>query len=182
MTISPPLTVEIVPMHRRHLRSVLRIEERVSPRPWSQTLFLSELAMAQSRCYVVARVGRRVVGFGGLMIVADDAHITTIAVDPEWHRRQIGTRVMLALARAAVARDVRNVTLEVRVGNDSAQGLYQRFGLAPVGVRKGYYQETSEDALVMWVHDIDSERYAARLERLTNGITGQTVFPGDGAP
>jgi len=177
MTISPPLTVEIMPMVRRHVRSVLRIEEQVYPRPWSQNLFLSELAMSASRLYLVARVGRKVVGYGGMMLVAEDGHVTTLAVDPEWHRSQIGTRLMLALTRAALARDARNLTLEVRVANDAAQGLYRRFGFAPVGVRKGYYQETSEDALVMWVHDIDADAYDRRLDRIALGITGTTVFP-----
>ncbi len=177
MTISPPLTVQITPMLRRQVRSVLRIEEQVYPRPWSQNLFLSELAMPGSRVYRVACVGRKLVGYGGMMFVAEDAHVTTLAVDPEWHRSQIGTRLMLALTRAALARGARNLTLEVRVANDAAQVLYQRFGLAPVGVRKGYYQETNEDALVMWVHDIDSDAYARRLDRVGLGITGTTVFP-----
>ncbi|HUV09985.1 MAG TPA: ribosomal protein S18-alanine N-acetyltransferase [Acidimicrobiia bacterium] len=180
MTISPPLTIEITPMLRRHVRSVLRIEERVYPRPWSQNLFLSELAMPSSRVYLVARIGRKLVGYGGMMLVAEDGHVTTLAVDPEWHRSQIGTRLMLALTRAALARDAHNLTLEVRVANDAAQGLYRRFGFAPVGVRKGYYQETSEDALVMWVHDIDADAYARRLVRVEQGITGATLLP-DGA-
>ena len=176
MTISPPLTVEIVPMLRRHVRSVLRIEEQVYPRPWSQNLFHSELAMPSSRIYLVARIGRKLVGYGGTMLVGEDGHITTLAVHPEWHRSQVGTRLMVALTRAALARDARNLTLEVRVANDAAQGLYRRFGFAPVGVRKGYYQETGEDALVMWVHDIDAEVYAQRLDRIERGITGTTLL------
>ncbi len=182
MTISPPLTVEIVPMLRRHLRSVLRIEEQVYPRPWSQNLFLSELAMPSSRIYRVARVGRKLVGYGGTMLVGEDGHITTLAVHPEWQRSQVGTRLVLALTRASLARDVRNLTLEVRVANDAAQDLYRRFGFAPVGVRKGYYQETSEDALVMWVHDIDAEVYAQRLARIEAGITGTTMLAPDVGP
>ena len=149
MTISPPLTVEITPMLRRHVRSVLRIEERVYPRPWSQNLFLSELAMPSSRAYFVARIGRKLVGYGGMMLVAEDGHVTTLAVDPEWHRSQIGTRLMLALTRSALARKARNLTLEVRIANDAAQGLYRRFGFAPVGVRKGYYEGPPEDARVL---------------------------------
>ncbi|MFO7590799.1 MAG: ribosomal protein S18-alanine N-acetyltransferase [Acidimicrobiia bacterium] len=176
MTISPPLTVEITPMLRRHVRSVLRIEDQVYPRPWSQNLFLSELAMSSSRRYLVARVGRKIVGYGGMMLVAEDGHVTTLAVDPDWHRFQIGTRLMLVLTRAALARDARNLTLEVRVANDGAQGLYRKFGFAPVGVRKGYYQETGEDALVMWVHDIDTEGFARQLDRIEAGITGATVL------
>src|ERR687891_2919946 len=98
------LEVHLVPMRRRHLRSVLKIEAQVYPRPWSLGLFMSELALRSSRVYVVARVGGNVVGYAGLMFSGADAHVTTIAVDPEFHRLKVGTRLLLALARAAVAR------------------------------------------------------------------------------
>src|SRR2546423_10266920 len=98
------LAVQIVPMRRRHLRSVLRIEAQVYPRPWSLSLFMSELALRGSRAYFVARVGGTVVGYSGLMLTGEDAHVTTIAVDPAWHRHKIGTRMLLNLAREAVAR------------------------------------------------------------------------------
>ena len=98
------LVVHMVPMRRRHLRSVLRIEAQVYPRPWSLGLFMSELALRNSRAYYVARVDGVVVGYGGLMVSADDGHITTLAVDPAWHRRKIGTRLLLALAREAIRR------------------------------------------------------------------------------
>jgi ribosomal-protein-alanine N-acetyltransferase len=174
--ITEPITVEIVPMRRRHLRSVLRIEEQVYPRPWSSSLFLSELALRSSRAYCVARVGREVVGYSGVMISFEDAHVTTIAVDPVWHRRGIATRLMVALARESLVRGAHNLTLEVRMSNKGAQELYRRFGFAPVGVRKNYYQETNEDALVMWVHDIHAPEYAQLLTRLEARVPGETVY------
>jgi ribosomal-protein-alanine N-acetyltransferase len=170
-----PLTVQITPMRRRHLRSVLSIESRVYPRPWTMSLFLSELGLRASRAYYVARVGRDVVGYVGLMIGVDEGHITTIAVNPSWHRHQIGTRLMLVTAREAVAREVAGLTLEVRVSNRGAQALYRRFGFRPVGVRKGYYAESNEDAVVMWAHEIDTPEYAALLDGLERGIRGTTV-------
>ena len=97
------LVVHLVPMRRRHLRSVLRIEAQVYPRPWSLGLFMSELALRNSRAYYVARVDGVVVGYGGLMVSGDDGHITTLAVDPAWHRRKIGSRLLLALAREGVS-------------------------------------------------------------------------------
>jgi len=162
-------------MKRRHLRSVLHIEQQVYPRPWSMGLFLSELAFGPSRVYVVARVDGRVVGYGGLMLVADDGHVTTLAVDPAWHRHKIGTRVLHTLATQAAERGARNLTLEVRMGNEPAKELYRRFGFAPAGVRKGYYVETNEDALIMWASDIDNPEYAARLEALAASVPGPTV-------
>lgn len=175
MTMSPPLTVQLTPMRRKHLRAVLRIEEQVYPRPWSHSLFLSELALRSTRSYFVARVGREVVGYAGLMLSMEDGHVTTIAVDPKWHRHQIGTRLLLALAREALARDACNLTLEVRLSNTAAQLLYRRFGFAPVGVRKNYYPETNEDALVMWVHGIDTDDYTARLASIERAVLGETV-------
>lgn len=176
MTMSPPLTVQLTPMRRRHLKAVLRIEEQVYPRPWSHSLFLSELAMRGTRAYFVARVGRDVVGYAGLLLTGEDGHVTTIAVDPAWHRHAIGTRLMIVLAQEALARDARNLTLEVRMSNKGAQHLYRHFGFAPVGVRKNYYQETGEDAMVMWVHEIDAPEYADLLRRLEARVEGSTVY------
>jgi ribosomal-protein-alanine N-acetyltransferase len=172
---SDALDVQIVAMRRRHLRSVLRIEGEVYPRPWSSSLFLSELAMRSSRAYFVARVGREVVGYAGVMMTVDDGHITTIAVDPGWQRRQLGMRLLSTLAREAIARDAVNLTLEVRLSNKGAQELYRRFGFAPVGVRKNYYAETNEDALIMWANDVNQPEYAALLDRMERQIRGTTT-------
>lgn len=170
------LDVVIGPMRRRHLRGVLRIEQQVYPRPWSMGLFMSELGFRSGRVYVVARVGTTVVGYGGLMLVHEDGHITTLAVDPAWHRHKIGMRVLLALSDAAVARGVKHLTLEVRITNRPAQELYRRFGFVPAGIRKGYYVETNEDALVMWAHDADLEPYAERLAAIEAEIPGRTII------
>lgn len=174
--ITEPLTVEITPMRRRHVRSVLRIEEQVYPRPWTSSLFLSELALRTTRAYFIARVGKDIVGYAGVMISFEDAHVTTIAVDPTWQRHGIATRLLVALARESLVRGAQHMTLEVRMSNKGAQDLYRRFGFAPVGVRKNYYPETNEDALVMWVHDIDSPEYARLLTGLEGRVPGDTVF------
>jgi ribosomal-protein-alanine N-acetyltransferase len=171
-----PLTVTVQPMRRRHVRSVLRIEQQVYPRPWSSSLFLSELALRSTRAYFVARVGRELVGYAGLMMTLDEAHVTTIAVDPRRHRSKIGTRLMLVLAREAIARGANLLTLEVRMSNAAAKDMYRRFGFAPVGVRKNYYQEVNEDALVMSVHDIDQAEYAALLDSIERTVPGETII------
>lgn len=168
------LNVSLVPMRRRHLRTVLRIEGQVYPRPWSLSLFMSELALRTTRSYTVARVGGAVVGYSGLMLTGDDAHVTTIAVDPAWQRHKIATRLLLHMARTAASRHAKHLTLEVRVSNDGAQALYRQFGFAPAGIRKNYYVETNEDALVMWAEDIDTPEYAARLARIEATVPGDT--------
>jgi ribosomal-protein-alanine N-acetyltransferase len=167
--------VRITAMRRRHLRSVLRIENEVYPRPWSLGLFMSELAIRTGRIYLVARVGPSVVGYSGMLFSIDDGHVTTIAVDHAWHRGKIGTRLLLHLLRRAVAKGAKNFTLEVRMSNEGAQALYRNFGFVPAGVRKGYYIETNEDAMVMWAHDVDQPPYLARLDRIERSIPGITI-------
>jgi ribosomal-protein-alanine N-acetyltransferase len=164
-TVAVP-AVQIVPMRRRHLRGVLRIEAQVYPRPWTHSLFLSELALRSTRAYFVAKVGREIVGYGGLMMSMADGHITTLAVDPARQRLGIGTRLLLALAREAIARGATALTLEVRLSNHGAQDLYKRFDFTAVGVRKGYYADTGEDALVMWARAVRTPAYARLLDAL----------------
>jgi ribosomal-protein-alanine N-acetyltransferase len=170
------LAVTIGPMRRRHLRAVLRIEQQVYPRPWSMGLFMSELGIRGSRVYVVARLGSTILGYGGLMLVEGDGHVTTLAVDPIWHRHKIGTRLLHTLATAAIERGAEHLTLEVRASNQPAQALYRAFGFAPAGVRKGYYVETKEDAIVMWANDVRHDEYAQRLARLAETVPGTTVW------
>ena len=170
-----PLEVRLLAMRRRHLRSVLRIESRVYPVPWSMSLFLSELALRSTRAYYVAFVGKQLVGYSGLMMTLDDGHVTTIAVDPAWHRHKIGTRLLLALVREALRRGATSLTLEVRLSNKPAQALYRRFGFRPVGVRKNYYAETKEDALVMWAEDVAGPGYAKLLDAIEASVPGVTM-------
>jgi ribosomal-protein-alanine N-acetyltransferase len=171
-----PLEVHISPMRRRHLRAVLRIEAQVYPTPWTHGLFVSELALRSTRAYVIAHVGREVIGYAGIMMSLSDGHVTTIAVDPEWQRHGVATRLLVALAHEARARGATALTLEVRLSHRGAQQLYQRFGFESVGVRKGYYGDTGEDALIMWAHDVDKPAYAELLERLERRVPGTTVF------
>jgi ribosomal-protein-alanine N-acetyltransferase len=169
-----PVDVIIAPMRTKDLKGVLRIEEAVFPQPWSRRLFVEELSQRTSRAYRAAWVGRSIVGFAGQMFVHDESHVNNIAVDPPWQGRSLGAIILIDLVRTALARGARHLTLEVRVGNDPAISLYQRFGLAPVGVRRNYYPVTGEDALVMWVRDIDSDQYAERLAaieaRVSSGL------------
>jgi [ribosomal protein S18]-alanine N-acetyltransferase len=169
--------IEIVPMRRRHLRTVLRIEALAYPRPWSASLFVSELALRSSRAYLVAKAAGEVVGYGGLMMTMDDGHITTIAVDPRWQRQKIGTRLLVELAREARKRGATSLTLEVRISNEAAKAMYRKFGFAPVGVRRGYYVETGEDAIVMWAHDVHTDEYDARLLQLEDGVEEAVAHP-----
>jgi ribosomal-protein-alanine N-acetyltransferase len=167
---TPVPEIELTKMRRRHLRRVLAIEARVYPRPWSASLFLSELAQRSSRSYLVARHDGDVVGYAGMMFTGLEAHITNIAVDPDFHGRKVGSRLMMRLVTEAIARGAKTLSLEVRVSNLPAQSMYGKFGFSVVGVRKGYYIETKEDALVMVVDDATTNEYRLRLQTLRDEI------------
>jgi len=168
-----PLVIDLQPMRRRHIPQVLEIERQVYPRPWTMTLFLSEIVQRSTRFYIVARVRRRVVGYAGLMVFGDEAHVTNIAVDPGVHRRKVASRLLFAVITEARRRGATACTLEVRVANHAAQALYHQFGFAPVGIRKNYYAETGEDALIMWAEGLQTPAYAERLA----GLAGRVPEP-----
>lgn len=154
-------------MQRRHIRNVMTIEEQVYPRPWTPKVFEEEIAMMNQkhRFYLVAHVGNEIVGYGGLLFAGSDAHITNLAVDPTWHHRGVATELLLELAWEARNRKFSALTLEVRHSNMAAQDLYRRFGFAPAGVRKKYYENT-DDAIVMWCSNIQSDEFAERLREI----------------
>jgi len=165
---SPRVTIE--PMRRRHLPAVLRIERRSHPKPWALGVFTSELAQGGSRYYAVLRSEGRVAGYAGLMFVADEAHVTNIAVSPVRRRQGLGSRLLVHLAREGTRRGCSAMTLEVRVGNLAAQALYQQFGFVTAGVRRNYYPETHEDALVMWLYRLRSADVQDRLKAIEEAL------------
>lgn len=166
--LAAPAPIEILAMQRRHLREIMPIEQAAYPTPWSRTVFESELQQVTSgsRHYVVARRDRAVVGYAGLWFVpdpdGDQAHVTNIVVAPAARRSGIGTHLLAHLAARAIEHGCVSWTLEVRASNHAAQELYRAFGFAPAGIRKRYYDNT-EDAIVMWCHDLQSPAYAERL-------------------
>lgn len=172
-----PLEVVIEPMRRRHLRSVIRIERADIHPGWSVGLFLSELARHDDRTYLVALVDGSVVGFAGALYVEDDGHITTVSVDPAVRGRKIATRLVRELVRDALERGSTAMTLEVRASNEPAIALYRTFGFAPVGVRKNYYADLKEDALVMWAHEIQGDEFASRLAAVDARLADPTDSP-----
>ncbi|HEX9856552.1 MAG TPA: ribosomal protein S18-alanine N-acetyltransferase [Acidimicrobiia bacterium] len=161
---SDSLALWIRPMTTRDIPVVAALETKVYPQPWSIGVFNDELAQPNRRYLVADDAHEGIVGYAGLLVVEEDAHITTVAVDTSARRHRIGTRLMLALVDAAIEKGARHLTLEVRVSNAAARLLYERFGFAPVGMRKAYYVD--EDAVVMWAIDIDSSEYAARIHAI----------------
>lgn len=162
--------VNLTRMKRRHLRRVLTIESLVYPRPWSMSLFLSELSQKGTRSYMVARYQGEVIGYAGMMFTGFEAHVTNIAVDPSFHGRKVGTRLLYTIVTEAVGRGASVISLEVRVTNSAAQQMYEKFGFSVAGLRKGYYVETREDALVMEVGDALSNEYRELLRSIRDEL------------
>jgi ribosomal-protein-alanine N-acetyltransferase len=162
--------LEITRMRRRHLRGVMAIERQAYARPWSPNLFMAEMSESNNRSYLVGRIHREVAGYCGLICYGDEAHITNIAVDPMLQGQGIAHRLLCDQIAAARTMGGRAVSLEVRVTNWRAQRLYARFGFHPVGVRRNYYAELREDALIMWTDDIRTEAFAERLRSIVDDL------------
>jgi ribosomal-protein-alanine N-acetyltransferase len=152
----------IRPLTLDDLSPVLALELANQDTPWSEGIFRDELA-ADNRVYLAA-FDEGVVGYGGVMVVGDEAHVTNLLVAPEARKRGIGLGLMVALIEAAIGSGAHHLTLEVRSKNEAARALYTRLGLAPVGIRKGYYAD--DDALILWAHDINGDDYRQRLADL----------------
>lgn len=146
--------ISLTPLRADHIDAVHSIETAATPDPWSRELFASELTGdGNGRLWLVAEEDGRVVGFGGLLFVVDEAHIMNVAVDPAHQRKGLATTLVSRLLLDAGDRGATGATLEVRVSNMAARNLYKRFGFEEAGRRPRYYPD-GEDAMIMWVHKI----------------------------
>jgi [ribosomal protein S18]-alanine N-acetyltransferase len=152
------LTARVVvdPMRMEDVGAVHEIERLSFRTPWPAYAFEQELKGNRLARYLVARAGSAVVGFAGVWLMVDDAHITTFGVHPDWRRQGIGRQLLLNLAELSIAIGALRMTLEVRPSNDAAQALYRSFGFDIAGRRPGYYTDDGEDALVMTTPDLPS--------------------------
>ncbi|MDW8320039.1 MAG: ribosomal protein S18-alanine N-acetyltransferase [Armatimonadota bacterium] len=152
----------IEPMQAEDVPPIMDIERMCFRTPWHENAFYNEL-YHRSACYLAAKVNGRVVGYAGMWVIMDEAHITTLAVHPHYRRQHIGERLLLALLEYAIARRARHATLEVRENNVAAQRLYSKYGFYTVAIRKGYYADTGENALIMWTPDMQTPEYRQLL-------------------
>ncbi len=161
------MTITIELMREEHLPEVMRIERRVFQPGWSEEAFRRDLRNPAA-LYLILRMDGKIVGYAGGWFVVDEFHITNIAVEPEYQQQGFGRRLLHRLLAIARERGMRRVTLEVRANNMPAQNLYKKFGFRPVGIRKRYYDD-GEDALIMWLDDLDTPEYGAFLKQMAPG-------------
>ncbi len=132
------------------LDRIIEIESRSFPTAWSRNAFQSELVENTFATYLVLDFHGTVVAYGGMWLILDEAHVTNVAVHPDFRGHHLGETMMVGLMTRGKQLGATRMTLEVRRGNDIAQNLYQKLGFTQLGVRKGYYTDTREDALIMW--------------------------------
>ena len=143
------MSVRLRPLRMADLDRVLQLEEALfAPDTWTRAMYREELSRTDTRYYLVADDDGVVVGYAGLIAYADEAHVATIGVAPERQGEGIGAQLLDALLAEADRRSP-VVLLEVRADNEHAQGLYRRRGFTPIGWRRGYYQPSGADAVVM---------------------------------
>ena len=170
-----PLRLAVERMTLDDVAAVHRIESASFPVPWPDYAFRQELQTNRLAHYLVVRASDEAVGYGGLWMMVDEAHITTFAILPQWRRHGVGGRLMVELMRMAKDLDARVVTLEVRLSNAPARALYQRFGFRPVGIRPRYYSDNGEDALIMTTEPLSTPAMTARLAELERRYDAETA-------
>lgn len=132
--------------------AVSKVDKASFTIPWPKETFLQEITKNDYAHYFVAELDQQVIGYVGMWIVIDDAQITNIAVKPEFRGYKIGEKLFQYACEQAVRMGSERLSLEVRASNNVAQGMYRKFGLVPGGIRKKYYTDNQEDAIVMWVN------------------------------
>ena len=147
------MTADSVQFRRMMLSDIDRIME-IEPlcftAPWSREAYFAELTQNHFARYMVAELAGEVIGYGGMWVIIDEAHVTNIAIHPDYQGRRFGEQLMRTMIAQAMSYGVRHMTLEVRVSNRTAQKLYEKMGFVRHGIREGYYTDNNEDAMIMW--------------------------------
>ncbi len=144
--------LQIRKMVLEDIPQVLEVEKASFPEPWTSNIFHQELNDNMHAHYYVVDYAGKVIGYSGMWVVIDEAQITNIAVLPDFRGKKIGERLFGHMMLTALRLGAERLSLEVRVSNIVAQKMYRKFGLVPGGIRKNYYTDNQEDALVMWVN------------------------------
>lgn len=138
------------PMHLDDLKTILEIERVSFSIPWSLEAFKTELKDNEYARYFCLELEGQVIGYMGLWFILDEGHITNIAIAPNHRGQHEGEYLMRSVMKKMAEQGMERMTLEVRVSNSLAQSLYKRLGFTSAGIRKGYYADTGEDAMIMW--------------------------------
>ncbi|MBF4694485.1 ribosomal protein S18-alanine N-acetyltransferase [Fusibacter ferrireducens] len=142
--------LEVRRMTLDDVESVYEIETLSFKSPWSKDAFFNEVNQNQLAVYFVVTLNEEIIGYAGMWTVVDELHVTNVAIAPDKRGMGFSSRLMEKLFEFAVENKFASMTLEVRTTNKVAINLYEKYGFKSLGIRKGYYQDTNEDALIMW--------------------------------
>ena len=180
MSDTPAASVIFRPMKGTDIESVSKIERQSFSSAWNTQAYVTELANP-SALYIVAwePEAEQVVGYGGLWVIMDEAHITTLAVIPERRGQKIGEQLLAELLVASQKQGATRATLEVRERNTAARKLYEKYGFEWAAVRKKYYADNNEDAHILWINDMTTPAWQAQFAQ--NRAALSRIFDADNA-
>ena len=173
------LTVKIKPMEKDDIDDVIRIEALAyGEHHWSKDSFMSELSNDLAKYFSVFAVSEdgkkeELIAYCGCWQILEEAHITNIAVSPEYRHKSVGESLLMTIIEECYKWMVKYITLEVRVGNAPAIALYEKYGFKSLGTRKGYYQDNNEDALIMWTENIFYDKFKSGYEKNISVLGGK---------
>ena len=143
------MSIDILEMKKDQIKALLTLEERCFSIPWTENMFLEELENSLAK-YVVIRSSGKIAGYGGMWFILDEAHITNIAIDPNYQKQGFGSHILSYMIKEAEEHHIYKMTLEVRKSNNAALQLYKKFNFEEYGIRPRYYEDNQEDAIIMW--------------------------------
>lgn len=156
----------ITKMTKDDIEDVIAIEaEAYGEHHWSKSSFYEEMNNNLAKYYAAKTESGELVGYAGTWHIIDEGHITTIAVKNDYKRKHIGEAIIVKILEDCYQEKIKYLTLEVRVSNEPAIGLYTKYGFNSLGTRKGYYQDNNEDALIMWTENIFYDKFKSMFEK-----------------
>ena len=164
--------VTISQMTKDDIEAVVKIEEEAyGKHHWAKSSFYDEMNNNLAKYYCAKTADGELVAYAGTWNIIDEAHITTIAVKPEYMRKHIGEALIVKIIEDCYASKIKYLTLEVRESNIPAISLYRKYGFKSLGTRKGYYQDNNENALIMWTENIFYDKFKTGFESNRKNLT-----------
>ena len=168
--------VKVLKMNNTDVDEVFRLEELVHPNHhWSKESFYNELSNNLAYYYCVKNEKNTILAYIGFWLIIDEAHITTLAVHPDFRRNQLAQILLIKMIDICYKNMVKYITLEVRESNLPAILLYEKFLFESIGMRKNYYQDNGENAIIMFTQNIWYDKFKKNFISIKEGISGILV-------
>ena len=159
--------IKIRKMHIKDIEQIMKIESvSYGEFFWPYEAFVTEIQSDLAQYFVAVNDSGNVIGYAGYWLICDEAHITTIAVHPDYRRQGLGERLLQKMIDTGYEKSAKWFTLEVRASNLAAQNMYFKYNFKSLGLRKKYYQDNDEDAMIMWTENIWSSSFRESFEKL----------------